>query len=129
MNNRINKDMMNIVRQAARYAFDDISVFDLCTWGEDKPIEWGVNWCARGTQDAGAARDYAERLAQAAAIAEMLTGLKMVQAYEQDKGLAQVAEKAGIETAERCYKNIELLVTEYIKALDADGLKAIALNR
>lgn len=130
MANTINRDMMRILKDTVRHSVEGVSVWCGCTWGkDDEPIEWEVNWSAWGDQNPTVTREYAARLMKAADLAEMLTRLKMVQVYDSDKTLNDMLVNDGIEATKEYYKNLEMLVAEYIKACDGTALAELILNR
>lgn len=55
---------------------------DFEAFSEKMPIEWGVNWCAKGTQSAEEAVKYAANLTRAARMARALTALKIVEDWD-----------------------------------------------
>lgn len=51
---------------------------------ENKPLVYGVNWCAMGTQTAATAKEFAQGLMHAVEIAEALNSLELVIDWEGD---------------------------------------------
>ena len=129
MANTINRDMMRILKDTARHAVDGVTVSCGCTWGDkDKPLVWEVNWSACGDQSPEIAREYAQLLIEGAELAEMLTGLEMIEVWEEDRALTALAEE-DIDAARRCYENVEMLTAAHVKACNADALTELLLNR
>ena len=83
----------------------------------DKPLVYGINWCAMGTQSVEATKVFANDLVQATKIAEALNSLELVTDWNSNR--AHIKEDMMEEWEEWLPKFYEV-----IKLADADLIEA-----
>lgn len=73
---KINSTKWNMVKMAVNRIGNELKVdiYDFETYGEKKPIEWGINWLAQGTRTVSEAEEYIAKMQTAIKIASFLTG-------------------------------------------------------
>lgn len=87
---KLNLTQKNVLENTLGKLFRDehISIYTIEeNFGIETPEKYGVNWSAQGTQAVEVARDYAEKLVQAAKVADALNKLEIVVDWESRPGI------------------------------------------
>lgn len=119
---KINRRVYNVLNEALgtikREKHVDIyTINDGVFLDEDAPLEYGVNWCAMGTQSVERTREYVKDLAHAADIAEALTSLELVVDWTQnDVKLKDDMKEEWKEWLPKFYEIVRLGCAELIEA-------------
>lgn len=118
---KLNKLQWEVFSDGVHYASQELEM-NLYTMNNGchntEPLKYGVNWCAKGTQDPEATLDFARKLQEAAQVAQMLTAMEITYTYEVD----------GPEVDDELFKKAVKAITDTILLQMPEMIEAI-LNR